>query len=180
MIIEAPGQKVSILFDEPMFCPVGTRALDGRLTARTYQGDGTAFRVLVEIYRAHGGKGTRAMLGGVFRGEPGDLLILRVLADEEPITSVRSADFSSSVGRRPLVCGLPADLADDAHHDLMIALSAAGLPSGRLLVDQAAHDPVDSSVMAFRLTGSVLATAIAAWTADEDVEKSVSDLMSGW
>jgi hypothetical protein len=122
---------------------------------------------------------SRALLGGVFRGQPGELLMLRVLAHDEPITSDRPTDVTSSLVRQPLVSGLPADLADHVHADLMATVTATGLPSGSLLIDQAAHDG-ETSQMAFRWTGGVLATALAARIEVTDVERSIADLMSGW
>jgi hypothetical protein len=48
------------------------------------------------------------------------------------------------------------------------------------VADLAAHDPVDTSEYALRLTAGVLATALAARLSGMDVETSVAELISSW
>jgi hypothetical protein len=178
MMIDARSRTVWVDYGaEASFVP-GGRELRGCVSAPTYSGDGSEVRVLVEVHRAHGGMLPRTMLGGVFNGSPGTslTLLLRVDNDDESDLSV---DVPSRRGR-PLVRGIPAECAEATLHKLLTALSATGIPSGTFIVDQAAHDVLDYSEVAFRRTAEVLVVALAARLTDADAEKSIGELLEMW
>jgi hypothetical protein len=179
MKVGTSAEQVSISFDEDPRCPMGREMLQSQIPATPCRDDSSSVRVLAEVYRAHGGMRTRAMLGGVFRRSSLKVLELTTLFNAEPIALGRPADCHSPLGP-PLVCGLPADLARSAHRDLLAALQEAGIPSGSMIADQAAHDPLDSSENSFRLVGSLVAVATKARLTGRDPERAVTDLMSTW
>lgn len=143
MTVEAPGAA----FDPE-------RSLVADVPAAPGDGRG-ARRAAVEFYRAVGGLPQRALLGGIW--SPSSTGVLRV----EVALSGRWADeprtYPGQLGHW-LLPGLP----DEYGEEVMNMLTAAGLPSGVLTVDRAAHDPVESSQVAFRATALVLAAALGA------------------
>ena len=180
MIVETGGRRISVLFNTPPICPAGVRVLHGEVAAPRHRGDPEELRIVVELLRAHGGFRVRALLGGVFRGLPTrDRLVLATHFAPEPWALDRPRDVPSDLGG-PLACGLPADFAETAHRDLLSSLGAAGVPAGVFGMDLAAHDPVDTSEYAVRLTADVLAVALAARLSGRDVEQRVLELVIAW
>jgi hypothetical protein len=60
------------------------------------------------------------------------------------------------------------------------ALLSAGFPAGRVVVDRAGHDPVDSSVSSFRTAAGLLVVALAAIATGGDVEALARDAIRRW
>jgi hypothetical protein len=77
---------------------------------------------------------------------------------------------------RPLAAGLPAEFATA----VVDGLRRRPLPAGRLLVDRAGHDPVDSSPLAFELAAELLATVVATRAVAGDVESAVRAVVEAW
>lgn len=129
-------------------------------------------RASVEILRQGGGLMPRALVGGSYTPGNGELLI-------EVQSSGEHADGNASCVSqlsRSLVPGLP----DEFSQSVIDGLVRRPLPSGRILVDRAAFDPVESSPLAFELAAELLASVLYAVSAELDVEQTAREALEGW
>jgi hypothetical protein len=116
--------------------------------------------------------GTRALLGGSFAFDAARTeTLVRLHTEELDITAERTDLCPSRIGR-PLLCGLPVEFGEAALSGLL-GSSEPRLPGGILVIDRAAHDPVDSSEFAFRIGGDFLVYILAARFSGTDVGRAV-------
>lgn len=122
--------------------------------------------VVVEYHHRIGGLPQRGMLGGTWSPDASGKLSVEVRISA-PSTADQRAPYRGALGR-DFVLGLPDEYRDAVSNTLL----NSGLGAGLLVVDRAAHDLVESSVVAFRATASLLAAALSADSA-EDREEAV-------
>lgn len=77
---------------------------------------------------------------------------------------------------KPLVPGLPDEFAASVVNGLV----RSALPGGRVVVDRAAHDVVESSPLAFELAAELLAVVLAAEATGNDVLSAARDAVESW
>lgn len=114
----------------------------------------------------------RALLGGVFTPDGGKELLVEVF------TSGRGSQGQPTCESRlssPLIPGLPDEFA----HSVVGGLVGGRLSGGRVIVDRAAFDPVESSPMAFGLAAGLLSVVLESLSEGRDVERVVRDVMKG-
>lgn len=153
-IVTHRGFRVAVADDAlgAAFAPTGVLAHD---VPRHVDVGGTAGRAVVEYYRAVGGLPQRATLGGVWEPNASGLLRVEVAHTEPVLDGPRP--WVGELGH-PLVPGLPGEYASV----VLDVLRHSTLPSGNLIVDRAAHDPVESSELAFRAVTLLLLAALGA------------------
>ncbi|MFI5609274.1 hypothetical protein [Amycolatopsis sp. NPDC051903] len=135
-------------------------------------------RAHVEVLRRLGGHLTRAFLGGRFTADDGTETRFEVgVSGFDTLDHGDAPTFRGALVSRPLIIGLPADLAPGA-----LAGLAGGppLPPGTLTVDQAAFDLMYSSAPAFAQAGAALRAALGAAVAGADPESAVCAVVAGW
>lgn len=173
MIVSMGTRRVSILEDEPTASFSVERVLRETIAGEPRQNGFLSVRATVEILRHGGGMMPRALLGGVLTAsERGELLI-------EVQTSGPGAQGSrtcTSQLSKPLIPGLPDEFAKTA----MDGLVRRARPSGRIVVDRAAFDPVESSPLAFELAAELLSIVLDASSMERDVELAVRDAVEAW
>lgn len=172
------SREIALRFDEDVPCAAGEQSLQAWCPAPSWSGSDTRVRIIAEVYRAYGGIHARALVGGTFCALPGDRIDVRLQFSADVVRLGRPANCPSSLGS-PLVSGLPADLSATALRDLLRALQVAETPSGTLVVDRAAHNE-ESSEIAFRLVGEVMATAVVSRIRDRDIESDMAGLLRSW
>jgi hypothetical protein len=128
---------------------------------------------MVEILRQSGGMSPRALIGGTWTPRVDDGLLVEVGFSGRGLGGVPTC---VSVLSRPLVPGLPEEYAQP----VVDALLDAGLPSGRIVIDRAGHDPVDSSPSAFRAAAELLAVVLVAESVGGDVEAIAGEAIGRW
>lgn len=143
----------------------------------TMGGSSEPVGVVVEVQRRFGGLAPRALLGGVFVPDSGG----EFRVDVAHGGSVRSeaGECQSSLWERPLVVGLPLEFA----RGVIRGLASGGgddLPAGRLRVDHAAYDPIESSAVVFGQAASVLRAMIVAALGDLDTTAAARDVIREW
>ncbi|MGP4104487.1 hypothetical protein [Nonomuraea sp. KM90] len=152
MIIEQGNIRVAVLADEVM-------ALAGREVTVTLVPAKPAARpgvrrASVEFHRRVGGLPQRAMLGGTMTWSGGDALRVEVLTCGR-IELDAAPSYAGALGR-PLVPGLPAEFCAAVTAGLLAEADQAGT----MVVDRAAYDPVESSIVAFRAAAVLLAAVL--------------------
>jgi hypothetical protein len=135
-------------------------------------------RAVVEISRALGGMRMRALLRAIFTPDPEIAVTVFEVPYSERMGFGAVAGCLSELGR-PLVAGLPLDFAGAVLEGVAGSADAA-LPSGRLRIDRAAFDDVDSSQVAFRFTGDLLSQVIGALIRGEDPAEVSRAAMVAW
>lgn len=173
MIVEVKARRASIIRDEPSASFVPERVMRQAISCVGTKPGRRNVRVLVEILRQGGGMMPRALLGGEFTpSESGELLVELYTSQDvlhgEP-TCI--SGLSSS-----LVPGLPEEFAAA----VLRALVCENLSSGRLVVDRAAFDPVESSPFVFGLASHLLSVALASIYNGTDLEADVISELEGW
>jgi hypothetical protein len=173
MIITLKSRRASIESDEPRAFFVA-----GRVLARTIGGlatfpDHHQSRAVVEVLRQGGGMMPRALLGGEFMPDRSSDLVVEVRIAADGLEGDRTCTSQLS---SPLVPGLPEEFAEAALEALVGGLQT----SGRLVVDRAAFDPVESSPFAFGLAAHLLAAVLSAKSKGSDVEVAAIAELEAW
>lgn len=133
--------------------------------------------VSVEMLCRHGGKSSRGLVGGCFEaGEVGQAS-LRVFYEEAPLDTGWEARCPSELGP-PLSAGLPRDFLSSVLEGLRAGVERVHLPPGRLTVDRAAYDGVDSSSRAFSRVSTLLIVAIQSVLSGKDLEITIGDAIT--
>lgn len=115
----------------------------------------------------------RALLGAAYTpGGGGELLIE---AQTSGVSTSGNPSCRSQLSRA-LVPGLPDEFA----RSVVDGLVRRALPGGRITVDRAAFDPVESSPLAFELAAELLATVLYAASMELDVEKAALAAIEAW
>jgi hypothetical protein len=176
VILTSGPRRIAIFADEP------TAAYDSDVvrcesvvvSAADLPGAGSV-RAGVEILRQGGGLAPRALLGGSFTHGHGDLVFeVRSVADAHQ--SAQVATCRSQLWK-PLIPGLPTEFADS----VIDGLIRRPVPTtGRLVVDRAGYDHVESSPLAFELAAELLARVLAAMVTSAGVESIARDAMQAW
>jgi hypothetical protein len=137
----------------------------------------TPAHVVVEVQRRFGGLAPRAMLGTSFLPEPGGSTTrIEVGFTREPIGVAEQ--IPSRLWERPFRTGLPEEFVEAVLEGF--AECAASLPPGRVLIDEAGYDEVESSSKIFRQTATVLKASLAAVLGANDPESAVREVVSMW
>ena len=130
-------------------------------------------RLVLEVQRNLGGMRMRAQIGGEFvnysTGTRYEICVMSA-----PFDSGLSATCDSRLGS-PLIPGMPRDFAAAAMGGLTRDSSAFPLPKGRLRVDRAGHDLMDSSEIAFEQAARLLRIALWATQNGADVERELNE-----
>ena len=159
VIIEAGHVQVALLDAAPDAAIIRRGAVAGERPSQA-SGGCVRRRAVVEYYRAVGGLPQRALLGGVWA--PDSSGVLHVEVGLSGPWSREPASYRGALGHE-LVRGLP----DEYGATVLRMLLKSGLPSGFLTIDTAAHDPVESSDVAFRAASLLLAAAFRGDGPDE-------------
>lgn len=131
-------------------------------------------RAVVEIVRHGGGLMPRALLGGAFTpSEDGADLLIEVQTSGEDCTGKPSC---KSRLWTLLIPGLPDEFAQS----VVDGFIRRPLPAGRIVVDRAAFDPVESSPLAFELAAELLAIVLHAMLMGREVEQSARAAIEAW
>lgn len=141
-------------------------------------------RAVVEVLRALGGAAVRALVGGRYRGEPGDEITVRVPVTHpddgawppEGATSMCASRVSRG---QNLIVGMPAHFAGATAEGLAEGLGEA-VPGGTVTVDRAAFHEVDSSAAAFWQAAHLLGSVLAARVRGEDGLAAAREVMQAW
>lgn len=127
----------------------------------------------MEILRHAGGLMPRALVGGVFTPGTDSRLIVEVMTSGPILSGVSSC--KSQLGK-PMIPGLPNEFASSVAGRLLHRV----LPGGRVVVDRAAFDPVESSPVAFELAAELLAIVLAAEALSNDVQAAAHRAVEAW
>ncbi|WP_188197808.1 hypothetical protein [Nonomuraea sp. SYSU D8015] len=111
-------------------------------------------RASIEFHRRVGGLPQRAMLGGTMTWSGGDELRVEVRTSGR-IDLDAAPSYEGALGH-PLVPGLPGEFGAA----VMAALLAEADQAGTMVVDRAAYDPVESSIVAFGAAAVLLAAVL--------------------
>lgn len=172
MIVAVGPRRCAVLTDEPTasYLPQEV-AIEMVSPAARRQGGAQATRASVEILRHGGGLMPRALPGGCFTPGKGDLVLEVGIADNDG----EPPGCASQLGTA-LVAGLPKE------YELAVVngLTRRALSPGRLVIDRAGHDRVESSALAFELTAELLATVLAMGPAAQDLESAVRAVVQAW
>lgn len=76
----------------------------------------------------------------------------------------------------PLIPGLPDEFAQS----VVDGFIRRPLPAGRIVVDRAAFDPVESTPLAFELAAELLAIVLHAMLMGREVEQSARAAIEAW
>lgn len=115
----------------------------------------------------------RALLGGVYAPGGENELVIEV-GTSGP--SFAGAPTCASQLWRPLVPGLPEEFALPSVNGLL----RIALPPGRVVLDRAAFDPVESSPLAFELAAELLALVLGAMSTGQDIENVTRSAIEAW
>jgi hypothetical protein len=173
MIVTVGPRKAAVLEDEPTAAYPWTRLMTESAVAVGPQVDDTV-RAAVETLRQAGGLRPRALIGGYFTPRPDHSDVVF----EVGVSGVDLNGDPKVVSQLwdPLMLGLPAEFADA----VVDGLRRRPLPAGRLVVDRAGYDPVDSSPLAFELSAELLATVLVTRAAGGDVQSVVRVAVQAW
>lgn len=165
MIIATGTRRASILPEEPGAVFAAERIVRESIPSRPSEFPVRLSRAIVEILRHGGGLMPRALLGGVFKPSDAGELVIEVGATGKTVAGVSSCPSHLST---PLVPGLPEEFM----HSVADGLVRRPFLSGRIIVDRAAFDPVESSPFAFMLAAEILAVVLQATSLDRNVEEA--------
>lgn len=132
--------------------------------------------VVVEVLRRLGGVAPRALVGGVFQPDNGHVFCAEILYGVG--ASSASGDCPSSLWKCRLTAGLPLEFARGVASGL--TTGGGSLPAGRLRVEYAGYDEVESSAIVFAQAASVLRSVVVARLRGLDVDAAVRDVISDW
>lgn len=173
MIVSRGNRAAAVGVDEPGAAFAAASVVNRSLAAPVATADVAEAQATVEVMRRGGGMRPRALLGGQYTPAPTQGLRVEVGLVGEP--SFDEATCPSQLWK-PLVPGLPEEFIDA----VVQGLAEGGLASGVLLVNRGAYDPVESSNVAFRFAGALLASVVAASSSGQPVEPVVMTLLDGW
>ncbi|MDQ0240872.1 hypothetical protein [Arthrobacter bambusae] len=174
MIISLGTRQASVIDDELTASFALGRTILELVQAKSSRDALRPVRAVVEIVRHGGGLMPRALLGGAFTpSEDGAELLIEVQTSGEDDTGKPSC---KSRLWTPLIPGLPGEFAQS----VVDGFIRRPLPAGRIVVDRAAFDPVESSPLAFELAAELLAIVLHAMLVGREVEKSARAAIEAW
>lgn len=173
MIIRDGPRWASVALDELSAAYAASSVLREFVDVPAAGSGGRRARAVVEILKQGGGLAPRALLGGEFVPANDDGLIIEVTVLTDLTASVPSC---RSQLWRPLMAGLPPEFAQS----VIDGIVRRPLPSGRLVVDRAGHDPVESSPLAFELAAELLSAVLAGLAQSEEIEEIVRQDIIRW
>lgn len=173
MIISIGARQASVIVDEPtaVFEPVASS--ERSVVAAPSDPAARTARATVEILRQGGGLMPRALVGGAFTPGTDSRLVVGVMTSGPAVSGSPSCKSQLA---SPLVPGLPDEFASS----VVDGLVRRALPSGRVVVDRAAFDAVESSPMAFELAAELLAIVLATEESGGDVHQAVRTAVEAW
>lgn len=173
MIISTDARRASILSDEQtaIYEPVATRRLS--IAVPPSSAGARTVRAAVEILRHGGGLMPRALIGGIFTPSADASLDIEVQVSDQGASANPTC---TSQLAKPLTPGLPEEFVA-AVVDGLIRRSLSG---GRVVVDRAAFDVVESSPLAFELAAELLAVVLAAGSLGNDAASAARDAVEAW
>jgi len=173
MIFSIDHRHVSVVTDEP------TAAYDGVVSTHetvVVQSAGTLLkgvRATVEILREGGGLMPRALIGGSFTPNNGLNLVVEV-ANSGTI-AVESHMCASQLGG-PLAAGLP----DEFIPAVVEGINTCMPFGGRVIIDRAGFDAVESASGVFRVAAELLAIVLRERAMGLDESGAVRDAITAW
>ncbi|UYY81980.1 hypothetical protein OIT41_02570 [Arthrobacter sp. YA7-1] len=174
MIISLGTRRASVIDDELTASFTLGRTILESVQTKSSREPLRPVRAVVEIVRHGGGLMPRALLGGAFTpGEDGADLLIEVQTSGEDYAGKPSC---KSRLWTPLIPGLPDEFA----HSVVDGFIRRPLPAGRIVVDRAAFDPVESSPMAFELAAELLAIVLHSSSMGRGVERSARAAIEAW
>lgn len=156
----------------------GVRWLRGSCVAG---GPGVAVAdVIVEVRRNAGSVLPCGMVGGsYFPGEAGRLE-LGVVASGE-LTLGAAAGYVSGISGSGMVLGLPDEFAESVVEGVVLAGSRVRPSAGRVLVDRAAYDEMNSSPLVFQFLGGLFVVVVDCLSRGcSELPARVRGVVSGW
>ncbi|WP_427175219.1 hypothetical protein [Arthrobacter sp. 92] len=174
MVISLGTRRASVIDDEPTASfALGTVILESVQT-KSARDTFRPVRAVVEILRHSGGLMPRALLGGAFTPSEDEAdLLIEVQTSGEGSTGKPSC---KSHLWTPLIPGLPDEFA----RSVVDGFIRRPLPVGRIVVDRAGFDPVESSPLAFELAAELLAIVLHAMLMGGEVEQSARAAIEAW
>lgn len=172
MIISTNARRASAIADEPTAAYPSSATREQAISVPASEPTRTV-RATVEILRHAGGLMPRALVGGAFTPSTEARLVVEVATSG---SSVGGSPTCVSQLAKPLVPGLPDEFASSVV-DGLIRRAPRG---GRIVVDRAAFDPVESSPLAFELAAELLAVVLAAEALGGDVASAARGALETW
>lgn len=173
MIISTNARQASIVTDELTAAFDSSATREQAIAVTASESSARPVRATVEILRHTGGLMPRALVGGAFTPSTDSRLVVEVATSGPNVTGAPTC--TSELGK-PLVPGLPDEFASS----VIDGLIRRAPPGGRIFVDRAAFDPVESSPLAFELAAELLAVALAAEARGSDVMSAARDSVEAW
>jgi hypothetical protein len=136
-------------------------------------GRGIPLQRTVEVQFRFGGQAPRALLGAEFAPSAGANISFDVGYTEE-----FGDTHLGELYRWPLIIGLVDEFASPVLEELLG--NDTPWPPGRLTVNRAAFDEVESSAWAFGKAANVLAHVFSATFSDRNVDTAIRDLVATW
>ncbi|HWD03250.1 MAG TPA: hypothetical protein VG674_12445 [Amycolatopsis sp.] len=171
MIVATGARRASIVNDEPtaVFEPVMT--IERSIILQPSDPEARPARATVEILRHFGGLMPRALVGGVFTPWADPLLLIEVMTSGPGLSSTPTG--MSQLAKKRLTPGL----ADEFAPSVVEGTARRALPGGRVVVDRAAFDAVESSAQAFELAAELLAVVLEAEALGNDASSVARDIV---
>jgi hypothetical protein len=174
MVISLGTRRASVIDDELTASFAPGRTILELVQTKSSRDALRPVRAVVEIVRHAGGLMPRALLGGAFTPSEGEAdLLIEVQTSGEDSTGTPSC---RSRLWTPLIPGLPDEFAQP----VVDGFIRRPLPAGRIVVDRAAFDPVESSPLAFELAAELLAIVLHAMLTGREVEQSARAAIEAW
>ena len=148
--------RVAVAIDYANFHYEPIRWLESQRPARAGPDLPASVHAAVEVRRALGGRAPRALLGGSYIVLASPFFEVKV-AVSAPL-SASSARAATGLLEHPLVPGLPPEFADGVMNGLRRDTELDA--QGRVVIEQAGYDEVESSAYAFEWAATLLKWAL--------------------
>jgi len=116
--------------------------------------------MVLELRRNAGPVSPSGMIGGSYIPGKAEAAILSV-GKTGDITTGAGLGYVSGIGKRGMVLGLPDEFAESVMDGLIRVDPKSGVPAGRVVIDRAAYDEMDSSRSVFERLGGLFLIAVA-------------------
>ena len=174
LIVELDATRKAAVVDDEQSAFYSSAAWHTRsVTSQASGGESYAVRAVVETFSFASGQTPRALLGGKFRPGPGGQLTAEVGSSRDPWSAPKNC---ASRLWLPFRAGLPEEYVGA----VLDGLADPALPPGRVSIDRAGHDEVNSSPQAFRTAARLLAEVLLAMIAGRDIDAVVRTSVGGW
>lgn len=173
IVVDDGSRRAAVAADVPTASFESELRVSSQVAAPAEPAVESSSRCVVELIRRAGGLMPRALIGGSFTPDATGLLRIELGVSEPPD---EAPAVCQSLLWSTLIPGLTGEFAESALNGLL----RRRLPSGAVVVDRAAFDPVESSPQAFELAGELLANVLYAMTVGSSVEAATRTAVMSW